>query len=99
MPTFTLAMTPEAEKQIETIMNDRSRYGLQKQIKKAFGFLSENPRHPSLHSHLLENSEKIYGVKVWTSYVQNNTPQAHRILWTYGQKQSEIIILNVIPHY
>lgn len=97
--SFKLTITPEAKAQIQAIMDDASKTGLQKQLKKAFGFLSANPKHPGLNSHPLVGSEKTLGIKVWTSYVQNRTPQAHRILWTYGTKKDEIVILSVIPHY
>ena len=97
--SFNLELTLESEKQIKSIMNDPSKKGLQKQIKKALGYLKQNPRHPSLQSHILTNSEKSMGIKIWTSYVQNKTPQAHRILWTYGKTKNSIVILAVIPHY
>jgi hypothetical protein len=99
MSPFELRMTSEAQIQIETIMNDPSRAGLQKQLKKALGNLSRNPQHPGLNSHPIDAFEAIYKVKVFTSYVQNNTPQAHRILWTYGPKARQITLLAVIPHY
>ena len=96
--SYELRMTPEAEKQISLIMNDKSRTGLQRQLKKALGNLRRDPRYPALHSHLLSGSEEAMGIKIWTSYVQNNTPQAHRILWTYGKKE-QIVVLGVVPHY
>ncbi len=96
---FKLEITPEAKAQIQAIMDDAAKAGLQKQLKKAFGFLSANPKHPGLNSHPLIGSEKTLGIKVWTSYVQNRTPQAHRILWSYGKQKDEIVVLSVIPHY
>ncbi|MBI4406254.1 MAG: hypothetical protein HY537_18995 [Deltaproteobacteria bacterium] len=99
MSAYSLSVTAKAESQIATIMNDPAKAGLQKQLKKAFRLLIQNPKHPSLSSHLLKGAESAYGVKVWTSYVQNRTPQAHRILWTFGEKRLEIVILAVIPHY
>ncbi|HLE11844.1 MAG TPA: hypothetical protein VI754_11380 [Bacteriovoracaceae bacterium] len=97
--SFKLQMTPEAREQLEVIMNDPAKEGLQKQIKKAFKNLSENPKHPGLHSHPLQGAEQVLGLKAWTSYVQNKTPSAHRILWAYSKTGKEIIILQVIPHY
>ena len=82
--------------QIKKIVKDKSSKGLQKQLKKAFQHLQNNPMYPSLKSHSLQ---KIDGLKVWTSYVQNKTPQAYRILWTYGKEKKTIYILQVIPHY
>ncbi len=96
---FELRMTAEAELQIEKIMDDTARAGLQKQLKKALGNLSRNPFHPSLSSHPIDAFEKVYKLKVFSSYVQNNTPQAHRILWVYGPKPKQLTILAVIPHY
>ena len=96
---FELRMTPEAEGQIRIIMEDSARAGQQKQLKKSLGNLSRNPFHPGLNSHPMESFEKVYGVKVFSSYVQNNTPQAHRILWAYGPKSRQITVLAVIPHY
>ena len=78
---------------------DRSRQGLIKQIKKALRNLAENPSHPGLKSHPMKNLDEIYGTTVFSSYAQDNTPQAHRILWTYGPKEKQITILAVIPHY
>ena len=96
---FELRMTAEAENQIKAIMQNSARKGLQKQLKKALGHLSRNPNHPGLNSHTMESFEKVYKVKVFTSYVQNRTPQAHRILWAYGPKPKQLTILAVIPHY
>ena len=93
---FSLEVSSEAESQISEIMNTKSKVGLQKQLKKAFKLLQNNPRHPGLHSHLLGECD---GMKIWTSYVQNKTPQAYRILWTYGEVKNTIFILQVIPHY
>ena len=84
-----------ADKQIKKIYQDKSKKGLQKQLKKVLNLLKNNPRHTSLHSHLMEPKEQ----KVWTSYVQNNTPSAYRILWEYGKKEKTINILQVMPHY
>lgn len=96
---FYLQMTSEAKIQLGAIMNDPSKRGLQKQIKKGLGYLSQNPKHPSLNSHPLVGSEESTGLKIWTSYAQSKTPAAHRILWTYSKTKKEIIILQIIPHY
>jgi len=92
-------MTAEAQSQIEKIMEDPAKGGLQKQLKKSFGHLSSNPQYPGLNSHPMAAFENVYGLKVFSSYVQNKTPQAYRILWTYGPKSNQITVLAVIPHY
>ena len=96
---FELILSTDAKDQIQAIMDDGSKEGLQKQMKKAFRFLAENPNHPGLQSHPIQQFEKIFGGKVFSSYVQNHTPQAHRILWLYGPKPKQITIVAVIPHY
>jgi hypothetical protein len=90
-PSFELRMTSEAQLQIEQIIGDPARLGLQKQLKKSLGHLSNNPQHPGLNSHPMASFEAVYKI--------NNTPQAHRILWAYGPKPRQITILTVIPHY
>ena len=97
--SFELFYLEATQDQIKEIEKDRSRRGLIKQLKKALRHLSENPSHPGLKSHPMKNFDEIYGTKVFSSYVQNNTPQAHRILWSYGPKAQQITILAVVPHY
>jgi hypothetical protein len=46
-----------------------------------------NQRHPSLHSHPYESFPVDRNVKVWDSYVENNTPGAWRIFWRYGPEE------------
>jgi hypothetical protein len=54
-----------------------------KKINRALGRLEQNPRHPGLNSYRYENFPGVsHNVKVWHSYVENNTPSAWRI-W-YG---------------
>ena len=96
---FELLLSTDAKAQSQAIMADTANEGLKKQLKKAFRFLSENPNHPGLQSHPIAQFDKIFGGKVFSSYVQNNTPQAHRILWIYGPKTKQITIIAVIPHY
>ncbi len=85
-----------------TIDKDEAR--LFKQITKAIGFLSSNPRHNSLNSHeineLSDRYSKILGYKckVWQSYLENNTPGAGRLYWIYGPGKAEISIIGLEPH-
>ena len=97
--SFELLISDAAETQIREIERDPTCQGLGKQVKKALRHLMNDPSHPGLKSHPMRNLEAVYGVKVFSSYVQNNTPQAHRILWCYGPGQKQITVLAVIPHY
>lgn len=96
---FELFRTPDAKSKIATIEKDPAKKGLAKRLGKALNHLSKNPFHSGLSSHPMPGYEKLYGVKVFSSYVQNNTPQAHRVLWSYGPGAKQITILAVIPHY
>lgn len=96
---YELLFLNTAEEQIKEIERDRARQGLVKQIKKALRHLAVNPYYSGLNSHPMKNLDDVYGTKVFSSYVQNNTPQAYRILWCYGPNKKQITVLAVIPHY
>lgn len=71
---------------------------LHRQMGKAMWLLSDNPRHPGLRSHEISALTVRYGMKVWESYLENNTPQAGRMFWVYGPDQGEITIIGLEPH-
>ena len=60
-----------------------------KKLVKALGYLAENPRHNSLASHEIDPLTAKYGLKIFQSYLENNTPSAGRIFWGLrpGQKR------------
>ena len=68
------------------------------QFGKALRLLSENPRHPGLQTHEITVLSKRYGMKVWQSYLENNTPGAGRIFWVYGPEQADITVIGLEPH-
>lgn len=68
-----------------------------KTIGKALLLLSNDPRHPSLHSREISSLTSRYGQKVWESYLENNKPAAVRLFWTYGPSQESITILAIEP--
>ena len=69
-----------------------------KKLVKALGYLEVNPRHNSLESHEIVPLTRRYGIRVWQSYLENQTPAAGRIFWVYGPGKNEITILAVEPH-
>lgn len=74
-----------------------------KKVRRALKRLEENPRHPGLHSHQYESFPVDRDVKVWDSYVENNTPSAWRIFWQYGPDDPDsgervITVLAISPH-
>jgi hypothetical protein len=96
---FSLVFTPEA---LETfrLIEGHPRAGLEKQIKKALGYLQLNPRHPSLNTHEFHSMEHPFDStgKVFEAYAQNNTPSAYRIFWCYGPQKKEITIIAITSH-
>ncbi|HZW37925.1 MAG TPA: hypothetical protein VFF33_01355 [Ignavibacteriaceae bacterium] len=69
-----------------------------KQIVKTMKLLCCSPKHNSLHSHEIFELTKENGIKIWQSYIVNNTPAAGRIFWAYGPGKGEITILGYSPH-
>ena len=65
---------------------------------KATNFLSQDPRHPSLNTHEIEELSKKFGEKVFEAYLENNTPGARRMFWAYGPGRGKITILAVERH-
>ena len=80
----------------EATRNEQTIY---RKLGKAMKLLSGNPRHPGLHSHEISVLTKRYGgIKVWESYLENNTPGAGRIFWVYGPEQNDITVIGIEPH-
>ena len=75
--------------------NDKKLY---KQLGKAMTLLQNDPRHPGLNSHEISALTARYGMKVFESYLENNTPKAGRIFWVYGPKKKDITIIGLEPH-
>ena len=71
---------------------------LRKQMGKAMYLLSQDPRYPGLRSHEIPPLSARYGVKVWESYLENDTPGAGRIFWVYGPNKGDITIIGLEPH-
>ena len=103
---YTLRMgVPEMEslwKRLSTKADNNALKGadklLFKKLKKTLNLLRHNPRHRSLATHAIDAMSKRYGFKVWQSYLENNTPAAGRLFWTYGPGRREISVLGVEPH-
>ena len=69
-----------------------------KKLVKTLGFLNQNPRHPGLASHEIDDLTRKFGFKVFQSYLENKTPAAGRLFWAYGPEQGDITVLAVEPH-
>jgi hypothetical protein len=77
---------------------DRNEDKFFKKLVKVLGFLGDNPRHHSLQTHEIDVLTRKYGFKVFEAYLENKTPAAGRIFWTYGPDKGDITIMGVEPH-
>ena len=50
-----------------------------KKLVKTLNYLAQNPRHNSLNSHEIDDLTRKYGLKIFQSYLENNTPAAGRL--------------------
>lgn len=71
---------------------------LYKKLGKAARNLSKDPRYPGLQTHEISSLTARYGMKVWQSYLENNTPKAGRMFWVYGPDRGHITIIGLEPH-
>jgi hypothetical protein len=69
-----------------------------KKLVKTLGYLASDPRHNSLASHEIEDLSRKHGIKIFQSYLANNTPSAGRLFWTYGPDKADITVLAIEPH-
>lgn len=83
---------------VETNTASKTEEKLYKQIGKALYHISINPKYPGLETHDIDVLSKRYGMNVWQSYLENNTPAAGRIFWVYGPNKNEITIIGLEPH-
>ena len=96
--TFILEFTDTAIEDLKRLKRDA---GLKKRFKavtKALGFLEQNPKHPSLQTHLYQTLKGPHGEKVFEAYAEQHTPVAYRIFFYYGSPNRKIIILTITPH-
>jgi hypothetical protein len=74
--------------------------GLLKQVNGCLAKLKNDPKYPGLNSHpytsLIHPRDKK--LTVWESYVQNATPGAYRVFWSYGPEKGQIELLAITPH-
>jgi hypothetical protein len=70
-----------------------------KKLVKLLALLSQNPRHPGLQSHEIKVLSSKYGVKIFESYLENNTPSAGRVFWFYDENvKGQIVFAGIEPH-
>jgi hypothetical protein len=77
---------------------DRNEQKFFKKLVKTLGYLGDNPRHPGLQTHEISTLTDRYGFKVFEAYLENNTPGAGRVFWSYGPGRGDITILGIELH-
>lgn len=105
-PSFTIRMGLPSMDKLWNDLAARSKAGqlnkgedtLYKKWGKALYLLSANPFYPGLCSHEISSLTKKYNKKVFESYLENRTPGAARMFWSYGPGRGEITILALEPH-
>jgi hypothetical protein len=64
-PLFDILLTDEADEQLNRLKIDKGLSKRYKAVKKAIQFLSQNPRHPGLHTHEITSRKGPKGKKVF----------------------------------
>lgn len=95
---FELIFTEIADDQLSALEKRKDVKSILKAVRKTFGLMETNLRHPSLCTHEYSSLTGPNGEKVFESYAQNRTPGAYRIFWHYGPGKNLITILAITPH-
>jgi hypothetical protein len=96
MPRFKIQYTLSAAEDLEKAL---AKYPYKrKKVKKAIGLLEEfGPSYPGLCTHTMKGQKAYNGENIYISYVENHTPKAWRIHWSYWGADN-IKVLYVGPH-
>ena len=96
-PPFVIYTTREFERVAARIK--KSDPGKHRKVQRTVRLLRDvGPRHPGLNSHKYSSLAGPNGEEVWESYVENKTPGAWRLFWTYGPDADMITLISVGPH-
>jgi hypothetical protein len=98
MMIFKLIPTVEAARCLHDLEKDPAMKAQCKAVKKALGYMESNLKHAGLHTHKHTELSRQYGLEIFESYAQNNTPGAYRIFWHYGKKRGEIVVVSIVKH-
>jgi len=96
--TFLLEFTDTAIEDLKELKRNASLKKRYKAVKKALGYLRQNPKHPSLQTHPYTSLEGPNQEKVFEAYAEQNTPAAYRIFFYYGPVRGSITIVAITSH-
>lgn len=95
---YKLIYAPRAKEHLNEL-REKKQIKKAEKVKRTLDKISENPRHPGLHTHKYKTLKGFNGEDVLQSYVENRTPGAFRIFWHYsGKEENTIIILAITSH-
>ena len=96
MQRISIKWTPTACEDTQKFL--RKQPEKKKKLKKALRLLSEHgPQYPSLRTHTMSGVKAADDSTIYISYVENHTPTAWRLYWSYWGK-SQIIVIYAGPH-
>jgi len=94
---FRLEFSPEADRvRAKLESSSPARY---RKLGRVLFLMSTNLKHNSLETHKFDSEVGPNGEQLWVAYVENNTPNAYRILWYYGPGKRVITIYVITGHY
>lgn len=97
-PPYRLKYTREADAIVDDLQKPQFATKRKKVDKTRRLLRDPGPSHPGLQSHKYHSLTGPNGEDVWESYIENKTPGAWRIFWTYGPDADTITILSLGPH-
>lgn len=98
-PPFRLSYTPSALAVLADLAGSAGHRVKAKKIAKTLRLLEQvGPSYPGLRSHQYVSVKGPDGLPLWESYVENNTPGAWRIWWTYGPEPDGLTIIAIGPY-
>jgi hypothetical protein len=95
---FRLNFTPITKKALKNLKENSGRKKQYKAVVKTLRFLTQNPQHPGLQTHIYHSLQGPSGEKVFEAYAEQNTSAAYRVFFYYGPRQGELTIFAIIPH-
>jgi hypothetical protein len=97
-PSFRLHISDEAAVLLGDLAKPKYREKRQKVLKTLRLLRDVGPTHPRLQSHKYHSLTGPNGEDVWESYIENRTPGAWRLFWTYGPDPGSLTIVTFGPH-
>jgi hypothetical protein len=98
VPSFGLVFTAEAARHLEELERDRGLAKRLKAVRRNLARLESDPHHPGLRSYEFKSLSGSYGLKVFESYAEQDTPAAYRVFWHYGPGKERLTIIAITPH-